>query len=331
MLTNNEKAFDPEKGSTGSSGPVHLEDANSAWSSTRSQAHVPLYDGDKVNLIPMPTSDPNGKTTSTLVRKWTAEIQLQIPSICRCGRKSQSFCPCACVSVTILKTRFILTWRQVGAMAAAAELILGAMLPVFDIQYAGLDPKLVLPNLHLPPGANGLADLKLLGGPPIWRVYLLASLPVIMMGIVNFFFVPLAISIGRRPVVLGSGLIAIGGAVWAGKSTSLNSHLGARSIQAVGAGTVESLLPFIIQDMVFFHQRNTAISSVFVCQGLIIVGLGIAAPYVIIELSWRWLYFITAIAAGVFLVGVFFSLPETRYRRSSAELSKYHAFNPEKV
>lgn len=207
-------------------------------------------------------------------------------------------------------------------MAAAAEIILGAMLPVFALQYAGIDPKILL-EVTLPPGTNGLAALKELGGQPIWKIYLLASLPVLMMGLSNFFLVPLAISVGRRPVVLASGLIAIGGAVWAGHSTSLDSHLVARCIQAIGAGTVESLLPFIIQDMVFYHQRNTAISSVFAFQGLIIVGLGIAAPYVIGYLNWRWLYFITAIAAGAFWVGVFFSLPETRYHRSSAEMSKY--------
>jgi MFS family permease len=211
-------------------------------------------------------------------------------------------------------------------MAASAELILGAMLPVFDLQYAGFDPKIILLNLQLPAGSNGLAMLRELGGPPIWRIYLLASLPVIMMGITNFFFVPLAISVGRRPVILASGLIAMGGAIWAGHSTSLDSHLAARSIQAIGAGTVESLLPFIIQDMVFYHQRNMAISSVFACQGLIIVSLGIAAPYVIIYLSWRWLYFITAIAGGVFWVGLFFLLPETRYHRSSAEMSKYNYY-----
>jgi hypothetical protein len=37
--------------------------------------------------------------------------------------------------------------------------------------------------------------------------------------------------------------------------------LGARCIQAVGSGTVESLLPFIIQDIVFYHQRNAVISA----------------------------------------------------------------------
>jgi hypothetical protein len=82
-----------------------------------------------------------------------------------------------------------------------------------------------------------------------------------MIGIVYFLFMPLAISVGRRPVILGSGLIPIGGAVWAGHNTSLDSHLGARCIQAVGSGRVESLLSFIIQGIVFYHQRNAVISA----------------------------------------------------------------------
>ena len=206
-------------------------------------------------------------------------------------------------------------------MAAAAELILGAMLPVFDFQYSGLDPKL-LQYIHLPATENSLSALKQLPGPPIWRVFLLASLPVLMIGISNFLLVPLAISVGRRPVVLVCGLIAIGGAVWAGHSTSLDSHLGARAIQAVGAGTVESLIPFIISDMVFLHQRNQAISMVFGIQGLLIVSLVIASPWIVINLSWRWIYFITAIAAGTFWIGVFIFVPETRHYRTSNEMSE---------
>ena len=89
---------------------------------------------------------------------------------------------------------------QVGAMAAAAEIILGAMLPVFDFQYAGLDPKILL-GITLPPGSNGLANLKDLGGPPIWKVYLLASLPVLMMGLANFLDVQLANMSAPKPEI----------------------------------------------------------------------------------------------------------------------------------
>ncbi|KAH7028627.1 major facilitator superfamily transporter [Macrophomina phaseolina] len=217
-----------------------------------------------------------------------------------------------------------------GAMAAAAELILGAMLPVFVLEYAGMDPKILQvlsENGGLPKGSDPLQYLaQLPGAPPVWHVYLLGSLPVLMMGIANLFLVPLAISVGRRSVVLACGVLAIVGAVWAGFSQSLGSHLGARCLQALGAGTVESLLPFVVQDMVFIHQRNTAISGVFAAQGIIIMSLGIGTPYIIIDLNWRWVYYITAMAAGCFLMGVFFFVPETRWHRTQAQMSS--AYSP---
>jgi MFS family permease len=143
-----------------------------------------------------------------------------------------------------------------GALAAAAELILGALLPVFYLEYAGIDPKILGPLSKvgggLPQGADPMKALSMIpGAPPLWKVQLLASLPVLIMGIANLVFVPLAIAAGRRPVFLTSGCIAIFGAVWAGHSASLESHIAARCVQAIGAGTVESLIPFIIQDLVF--------------------------------------------------------------------------------
>ncbi|KAK8240422.1 major facilitator superfamily transporter [Phyllosticta capitalensis] len=211
-----------------------------------------------------------------------------------------------------------------GAMAAAAELILGAMLPIFVLYYAGYDPKYIKvlsDSGGLPKGTDPLKTLSMLpDAPPIWHVYLLASLPVLMMGVSNLFLVPIAIAVGRRSVTLATGVLAICGILWAGYSGSLASHIAARCLQALGAGTVESLLPFIVQDMVFVHQRNTAISGVFAAQGVIIMTLGIGAPYIIIDLDWRWVYHITAIAAGCFLVGVFFFVPETRWSRTKAQM-----------
>lgn len=214
-----------------------------------------------------------------------------------------------------------------GALAASAEIILGACLPVFALQYANLDPKIlkvISDSGGFQEGVNPLVYLEHLGsGPSIFDIYLLAALPLLMIGVSNLFLVPLAIAWGRRPVLLITGLIAIGGAAWAGGSgTHFGSHLGARCVQAVGAGTVESLIPFIIQDIVHVHQRNTWISAAFAAQGVIIIAIGFSAPYVIIRLSWHWVYYITAIAAAFFLTGVFFFLPETRWNRTRAEMSK---------
>ncbi|GKT48755.1 putative MFS-type transporter [Colletotrichum spaethianum] len=199
------------------------------------------------------------------------------------------------------------------------------MLPVFALEYSGLDPK-ILKSLTsgggLPAGTDPLKYLSMLpNAPPIFEIYLLASLPVLVIGLSNLVLVPMAISVGRRPVVLSTGVLAIVGCVWAGSSRSLPSHLLARCVQAVGAGTVESLVPFILQDMVFVHQRNSWISGVFAAQGLIIIILGVAAPHIIIDLSWRYMYYITAAGAAFFLIGVYFFMPETRWDRTRAEMN----------
>ncbi|ATY65964.1 Major facilitator superfamily general substrate transporter [Cordyceps militaris] len=240
--------------------------------------------GNQLRLIPMPTADPRDPLNLPTWRKMAA-----LSSLC-----------------------------LFGAMAAAAELVLGAMLPVFSFQYAGIDPKL-LTKVHLPEGINALTILAEFPGPPIWKIYLLASLPILMMGATNIILIPLAIATGRRNVLLVTGVVAIAGCVGSGFSTSLATHLVCRCIQAVGAGTIESLIPFILQDIIFFHQRNAAISVVFATQGLIIVALGVAAPYIIGYADWRVIYFATAAAGVVFWVCLFFFLPETKFERSEDE------------
>lgn len=64
-----------------------------------------------------------------------------------------------------------------GALAASAELILGAMLPVFALQYAGINPKFLLKLTPIPKGSDPLKALEdLPNAPPIWHIYLLVSL-----------------------------------------------------------------------------------------------------------------------------------------------------------
>jgi MFS family permease len=160
----------------------------------------------------------------------------------------------------------------VGALALSAETIIGALIPVFALEYAGIDPK-ILGQLDVsalsPKGVVNLNPLALLagiGGPPLWKISLLASLPLLTNGVSSYFLVPLSISVGRRPVLLVCGLMAWTGGLWAGFSHNLESHIAARCVQAIGAGAVEALIPLIVQDMVFIHQRNQAMSAVWSAQ-----------------------------------------------------------------
>lgn len=212
-----------------------------------------LFENGLVNLIPMPTADPKGKQASCREYSWysyhvMADVDLDPLNL-----------------PDWRKVTAILSLCLFGSMAAAAELILGAMLPVFSFEYADINPK-ILVHIHLPSGINGLTALSAFPGPPIWEIYLLGSLPILMIGVANFFLVPLSIALGRRTILLGTGMIALAGCVASGFTHSLGAHLACRVIQALGAGTVESLIPFIIQDMVFYHQRNAAISVVFATQ-----------------------------------------------------------------
>ncbi|TLS22097.1 uncharacterized protein PpBr36_09239 [Pyricularia pennisetigena] len=247
----------------------------------------------QIRYVPMPTPDPKDPLNLPEWRKWTA-----IAALC-----------------------------FFGALALSAEFIIGALVPVFVLEYAGINPQILGQidiSAILPPGEVNLNPVKLLaglGGPPIDQVSLLASIPLLVNGIASYIMVPMSIAVGRRPMLLLSAVCAFSGGFWAGASTGLYSHLAARCIQGLGAGAVEALIPLIVQDMMFIHQRNKAISLIGASQGLIVVSLGIGSPSIVAHQGWRFLYWITSsVGVFAFILLVLF-VPETRWIRSVEELA----------
>jgi MFS family permease len=166
-----------------------------------------------------------------------------------------------------------LTYCQVGALSLSAEAIIAALIPVFALQYSGINPKILDYTSAADLLINGKLNLDPVSfltagnhGPPLWKISLISSLPLLTNGLSGYLLVPLSIAIGRRPVIIGCGLLAWVGGLWAGSSQSLDSHLAARAVQGLGAGAVEALIPLMVQDMVFLHQRNRAISSIWASQ-----------------------------------------------------------------
>ncbi|KAK2032977.1 major facilitator superfamily transporter [Colletotrichum zoysiae] len=252
-----------------------------------------LFDGDNIRFVPMPTPDPKDPLNLPTWRKWSA-----IAALC-----------------------------FFGSLALSAEFIVGALVPVFVLEYSGIDPH-ILSQIDIgalnKPGEVNLDPIKILaglGGPPLYQVALLASVPLLVNGLSSYLLVPLSIAIGRRPVLLLSGFLAWTGGLWAGFSQGLGSHLAARCFQGFGAGAVEALIPLIIQDMMFIHQRNQAISSVGASQGLLVVSLGIASPLIVSRLTWRFIYWITSGVGVLAWIGLILLVPETRWIRSDDELA----------
>ncbi|OLN94171.1 putative MFS-type transporter C1271.10c-like protein 9 [Colletotrichum chlorophyti] len=253
-----------------------------------------LYVDGQLRLIPMPTPDPKDPLNLPAWRKWTA-----IGALC-----------------------------FFGALALSAEVVIGGLLPVFMLEYSGVDPRILNTiDFKAQSGGSGLKINPVSVVPagvkpaPIEKVALLATMPLLANGIASYFLVPTSIWIGRRPVLIFAATSAWAGGLFAAFSTSLDQHLLARGLMGLGAGAVEALIPLIVQDMVFIHQRNKAMSAVISSQGLVIIGLGVAAPWLSANYTWRWLYYITSglgILAWLIIIGF---LPETRWTRSQEELS----------
>lgn len=60
------------------------------------------------------------------------------------------------------------------------------MVPVFVLEYAGIDPKVLGQDQDKPGGESPQSPLMTgMGGPPLWKVALLASLPLLVNGIAS--------------------------------------------------------------------------------------------------------------------------------------------------
>ncbi|KAF1808142.1 MFS general substrate transporter [Eremomyces bilateralis CBS 781.70] len=261
---------------------------------------VDLYLNGQQRLIPIPSSDPLADPLNLPQwRKW------------------------ACVAALCL----------FGSIGLTVQAGIAGMIPVFIFEYSGLDPKMLNqmsgsgPVPAPPPGPHGhkSADMAkafpvIPGKPTSAQVSMLGSLPSLFLGLANFFTIPLANAIGRRPVMLLSAVLAAATLPWAAGSTSLESHLAARCIQALGTGAIESLVPLILQDMSFIHERNKYIGFIWASGGVMACGLGIASSRIVADLGWRWFYWIMTIPAGLAFILIFVFVPETKFPRSQKSL-----------
>jgi MFS family permease len=76
------------------------------------------------------------------------------------------------------------------------------------------------------------------------------------LGYANIIIVPLSNIFGRRPTIIICGLICVGANIWQAVVTSYPSFLGARVISGIGAAANESIMPMVVADVMFLHQRG---------------------------------------------------------------------------
>ncbi|KAM3077192.1 hypothetical protein ACMFMG_003344 [Clarireedia jacksonii] len=147
------------------------------------------------------------------------------------------------------------------------------------------------------------------------QVNLLFGAVAIALGYANLVLVPLANLLGRRFVIFLCGFICIMANIWQALVTSYPSFIGARVLSGLGAAANESLMPMIISDLMFMHQRGWWMGFYF-CTYWTGLFIGpIISGSIASHISWRWFFWICTILQGANFIAMIFFAPETRFRR----------------
>jgi DHA1 family bicyclomycin/chloramphenicol resistance-like MFS transporter len=160
-------------------------------------------------------------------------------------------------------------------------------------------------NLPLFPAIATSLSAPLSAMPAIVTVFLLFT------GIGNLVFGPLSDKYGRKPILVGTMLAFIGGAILSGLAQSLNELLIGRAIQGFSVGSVAVIATAMLRDLFTGRElaRSMAIATGIFSVGPIIaplIGAGIAE----VGGGWRIVFYATAIYAAL-LLGFLLITPET--------------------
>ncbi|GAC94368.1 transporter [Pseudozyma hubeiensis SY62] len=147
------------------------------------------------------------------------------------------------------------------------------------------------------------------------KVTWLSTLPSVMVGLGNLIVLPLSMVFGRRPVALCATVVLIAGCTGSAVAQTFEQHLATRIVQGLAAGISESLLPLMITEISFVHERSKIFAIYWASQNVFSSALNLAGSYQVASMGWRWFYWIYVIAAAVGFVIAFFFLTETAYDR----------------
>ena len=144
----------------------------------------------------------------------------------------------------------------------------------------------------------------------------LMTYPTLFMGIGNLIGMPLAIAVGRRMVLLVSTAVLILAAVLCAVSKSFEWQLACRMVLGLAAGQSEAVVPLIVKEIHFLHERSKALMIQQTVQVIMTTVWTVFASPIAANITPQWWYGLGACLAGFQLILTFFFLPETKYQRS---------------
>ncbi|KKA27175.1 hypothetical protein TD95_004307 [Thielaviopsis punctulata] len=139
----------------------------------------------------------------------------------------------------------------------------------------------------------------------------------LLLGVGNMVWVPLSVKFGKRPVVLLSMLALFAILVWTAKAKTFEELLAARCLSGFFSAAGESIVPGVISDIFFMHERGI-IMSIYVMFAVCGTAIGPLIGGFIVSYdsnTWRTFSWVCAALAGFNFVAMFFLFPESSYTR----------------
>ncbi|KAH7039586.1 MFS transporter [Microdochium trichocladiopsis] len=149
------------------------------------------------------------------------------------------------------------------------------------------------------------------------EVNALLTFNFLLLGLGNLVWVPLASKLGKRFVMLSSMALLSFSLLWTAKATTFNSLLAARCVTGFASAAGESIVPGVVSDIFFLHERATMMAVyVVMTSGATAVG-PLVASFMVGYLPGTWVDFswlCMALAFFCFLC-MFFFYPESNFIR----------------
>lgn len=150
----------------------------------------------------------------------------------------------------------------------------------------------------------------------ITKASYLITFNILFLGIGNLFWIPLALKIGKRPVLVLSSAIFFASSIWSAVAKDWGSLFGARIVQGFGASSSEALGPAVVADLYFLHERGAKVGIyTFMIAGGSAFG-GVFAGYVAnANSNWRWVFWMNAMLTGACFLTTLLFQAETNFTR----------------
>jgi sugar porter (SP) family MFS transporter len=124
---------------------------------------------------------------------------------------------------------------------------------------------------------------------------------------------PVADRVGRRPVVLASGLVFALGAILAGLAPNVLVVILSRFIMGIAVGTASVMVPIYLSELAPAAVRGklSGLNQLMISSGILLAYLVNLAltPFD----AWRWMFALAAVPAVVLLIGVYFQPESPRW------------------